>query len=554
MPAIALIAAIAAAQEPVDRKGVLEGRAVHALTGEPVARARLVLTMMTPPGTRLHERPAPREAASGADGHFRFEGLAPGRYYLRASKAGFSAHFYNPRPGTPRPAPVEVAAGQKVTRIEMRMLPQAMIGGRILDEDGEPVQRAAVAIHRLEYGSLGRRELQTAGNMYTSDTGEFRFPALSPGRYYLWARHPGELMDAGVARARDPKAEIEFDYAPVFYPDSPDLEGALPIDVEAGLEAEGIDFRQRRTPAFRVRGRVAGHDQPGAPLSLMLMRQGADAYASLTGRQAQVGTGGTFEFAGIPPGTYDLLPLPREGLRAGRWATTVEIGKRDVEGVVVAESQIPAAALTCELELEGEDLTEPIRGALSLMLRPLDWPPWHYQGIGHTDSRRTFAIENIRPGRYWPDVSGRPQPDVWLKSILLDGREVGEEGLPVQPGGSSRLTLLFALHPGEISGLVVDGDGEPVPGAVVTLVPARAAPTRSDLYPSTAAGPDGRFALQHLAPGAYYIYAWDDIPPGAHRDPEYLKPYSSRATKIEVQRGGRHELNLKLIPRQPGGL
>lgn len=553
MPAIALIAAIAAAQEPVDRKGVLEGRAVHALTGEPVARARLVLTMMTPPGTRLHERPAPREAASGADGHFRFEGLAPGRYYLRASKPGYHSHFYSPRPRSLRAAPFEVTPGPEATRIEMRLLPQAVVSGRILDEQREPVERAAVCLYQWIYDSLGRRTLYVGPNMSTSDTGEFRFADLAPGRYYLWVRHPGELIVQGVSLARGAEDEVELDYAPAFYPDSPDHEGALPLDLEPGSEATGLDVRLRRSPVFRVRGRVAGHDAPGVPQYLRLTPQGADVYRNFTAKVAKVGPDGAFEFAGVPPGDYEIVASPGEGVRHANWSKVVHVRKQNVEDVVVAEAPIELATVQCELLVEGEDPDAPLHGALALILRPVEGPPWR-QAHGHSESKRTFTVQRVRPGRFWANVSGRPRQQTWLKSILLDGEDVGHRDFAIHQGSSPRLTLVFAPEPGEISGLVVDGDGELTPGAVVTLVPERPNPMRQDLYPSTAAGPDGRFALQHLAPGAYYIYAWDDIPPGAHRDPEYLKPYSSRATKIEVQRGGRHELNLKLIPRQPGGL
>ncbi len=542
---IPLLAMAASAQDS-ETPGSLTGRVVDANTGEPAPNVKLTLTRATPAGTLLHERPQPREAATGVGGRFEFPDLPPGRYYLRASKPGYHSHFYSPRPRSLRAAPFKVTPGPEATRIEMRLLPQAVVSGRILDEQREPVERAAVCLYQWIYDFLGRRTLYVGPNMSTSDTGEFRFADLSPGRYYLWVRHPGELMVQGVSLARGADDEVELDYAPVFYPGSPDHEGALPFDLEPGSEVTGLDVRLRRSPVFRVRGRVAGHDAPGVPQYLRLTPQGPDAYRHVTSKSAKVGPDGAFEFAGVPPGDYEIVASPGEGIRSANWSTAVHVRKQNVEDLVVAEAPIELATVQCELLVEGEDPEAPLHGALALSLRPVEGPPWH-QAHGHSESKRTFTVQRVRPGRFWVNVSGRPRQQTWLKSILLDGEDVGHRDFAIHPGSSPRLTLVFAPDPGEISGLVVDGDGEPAPGAVVTLVPERPNPMRQDLYPSTAAEASGRFTMRDLVPGHYRIYAWEEIPPRAHFDPEYMKLHGSRAVSIEVQPGGRHEVRLREI-------
>ncbi|MBE7542511.1 MAG: carboxypeptidase regulatory-like domain-containing protein [Solibacteraceae bacterium] len=92
-----LAPSVAAAQETPET-GSLEGRVLHALTREPVPRAALTLTLEGRPGHPLEARPPERQASTDADGRFRFDALPPGRYYLRARKAGFLFQYYNPLP------------------------------------------------------------------------------------------------------------------------------------------------------------------------------------------------------------------------------------------------------------------------------------------------------------------------------------------------------------------------------------------------------------------------------------------------------------------------
>jgi hypothetical protein len=67
--------------------GVITGRVVEAGTNAPVADARVRLSAAARPTPG--QIPQVREATSGPDGAFRFEGLEPGPYRLTVQKAGF---------------------------------------------------------------------------------------------------------------------------------------------------------------------------------------------------------------------------------------------------------------------------------------------------------------------------------------------------------------------------------------------------------------------------------------------------------------------------------
>lgn len=536
-----LAPSVAAAQETPET-GSLEGRVLHALTREPVPRAALTLTLEGRPGHPLEARPPERQASTDADGRFRFDALPPGRYYLRARKAGFLFQYYNPLPRGSGAAPIPITASATPASLEMLLFPQAVVSGRVLDENGEPAERVYVALESLEYTFLGRRRPWPVHSAPTDDQGEFRFPGLAPGRYYLWIRPRPSLMVEGFPTPRDPNTETELDFIPFYYPNAPDLESATPIDLEPGTELTGILIRPRKFPTFRVQGRVAGHDRPDAPSGLTLFPFHGSPITAITGRHANVLPDGSFEFAGVAPGRYYIAAQRREGVNPWLWHAEVHVGRQDVSNITVEYT--PPARIACQILIEGDDTQEPTPSPIVASLMPLDGPLLATPR-GWSEHRREFTIENAVPGHYWLQIGGRPQPDSWLKTILFDGREVTDSGVVVLPGASSRLSLVFAPGAASLSGMVTNPDGEPVPGVTVALVPERPNPTRPDLYPQAAATASGAFELHDLAPGRYLLYAFDHLPPGAHLDPEFLKPHLSRATRLEIEPGGRHQITLR---------
>jgi hypothetical protein len=74
----------------------------------------------------------------------------------------------------------------------------------------------------------------------------------------------------------------------------------------------------------------------------------------------------------------------------------------------------------------------------------------------------------------------------------------------------------------------------PAAGATVVLVPATAR-RNATLYDSTISDASGRFRLQGIVPGDYLLFAWEDVEPGAWRDPDFLRPFESLGRLVRVQ-------------------
>jgi hypothetical protein len=86
---------------PPEDLSQLSGRAVNAVTGEPVRRATIVLMRSD---ARPADRPLAYTTSSSAEGQYMMKDLEPGNYRLTADRTGF-VHFifgarHPTRPGT----------------------------------------------------------------------------------------------------------------------------------------------------------------------------------------------------------------------------------------------------------------------------------------------------------------------------------------------------------------------------------------------------------------------------------------------------------------------
>jgi hypothetical protein len=103
----------------------------------------------------------------------------------------------------------------------------------------------------------GKRTLASVVTVETDDRGDYRFFWIAPGKYFLRAGgrvgissglNPlGNRLDGN--RSLVPLAEL-------LYPTAATLESAAPIDIRAGADLHGIDFRLERQKLLRIEGRV----------------------------------------------------------------------------------------------------------------------------------------------------------------------------------------------------------------------------------------------------------------------------------------------------------
>src|SRR5262245_47114820 len=156
--------------------GRITGRVVTSDSGRPVKRARVFINAA--------ELPGGRGLLTDDSGVFDFTELPAGRYTVSVSKSGFVSLSYGQRRPLQAGTPLSLADGQQLKNVDFQLPKGSVIGGRIMDEDGEPMAGGMVRVMRYQY-LQGDRRLTPAGNGQTDDRGSYRVWGLMPGDYYV---------------------------------------------------------------------------------------------------------------------------------------------------------------------------------------------------------------------------------------------------------------------------------------------------------------------------------------------------------------------------------
>jgi Carboxypeptidase regulatory-like domain len=519
--AVALCGCVLAQLPATDDRCAIEGQVLNGATGEPLKKAALML--------RRIDRDQSSGTMTGVGGQFAIEDLDPGRYRLSVERNGFVRQEYGAhgpeRPGTT----LTLERGQRLRDIVVRLIPQAAITGRVVDEDSEPVANASVKALKNGY-MRGKRQLVTAGIAQTNDLGEYRIHGLAGGKYYVMAsfRLPEWIAEADSGEG----------YPATYYPGASDAATAAQLDVPAGVEMRSVDFTLRRARTVSVRGRVLN---PPRGMSMNLVPQGSWLYMSFSEVTLSAGTEGGFEVHGVTPGSYKFLITFTENGKPRLFRPALEVGNSGVDGITI--SIPPAANLEGKLHLEGQrDIN---LASLSIWLQPREpmpgsVPPAHVQPDG------SFTIVTPSPDVYDMNVGGLPAGGYYIKSVHLDDQDVLESGLMIT-GGAAKLDLVVSPAGGQVEGVVIDEKQQPAKTAVVTLIPDAATGSRISLFKIANTDQNGHYSIQGIAPGDYSIYAFEDLPPGANQDPDYMKPFQKLAESVTLREGGHEVKQLKQI-------
>src|SRR5262245_32796157 len=159
-------------QEAPAPTGKISGRVLAANDGRPVRRARAFVS--------ASQLPEGRGTLTDDNGVFELTELPAGRYTLTVSKTGFVALSYGQRRPLQAGTPLQLADGQQMKGIQFQLPRGSVIGGRVLDEDGEAMPGVVVRVERYPY-LQGERRLVPAGGGQTDDKGQYRVWGWMPG-------------------------------------------------------------------------------------------------------------------------------------------------------------------------------------------------------------------------------------------------------------------------------------------------------------------------------------------------------------------------------------
>src|ERR1700674_1653277 len=488
-------------------------------------------------------------ASTDADGHFHLENVAPARYRIFIERTGFigvNEHGLKSETNV-----FTVQAGQAVDALLFRMLPTAVISGRITDEDGDPMAGVVVIALKKKPGKSTRESVGTVG---TNDLGEYRLAGLFPGQYWIVAMPPVDFRDyekqeKSLAGAGQPDTR----YVSTYYPGTYDAMQASALALKADDEMP-VNFTLVPARTYRVRGIVTG---------VMAGQKPAVEFVSKTGdsmRASEVGPDGQFEVRGVAPGSYVVrasTPTESQSFTAHQ---DVSVVAADVDGVKL--TPLPSFTLSGHLHIEGNasgDLTQ-----YSANLRQAELPDdtgfvmsQEFFGTNApVDRLGNFEWKNVTSGNYIVQVYGGNGRGFFLKSARLGERNI-ETGFTAS--GPATLDLLVSTKGATVEGAVVDAAVEkavdkegdkvhPVANATVVAVPEEKYRKLPDRFEIESTDNHGRFTIRGIAPGSYTLYAWQDLEDGVYRDPDFLKSQEANGTAVKVEEGSHQQVELKVSP------
>ncbi len=487
-------------------------------------------------------------SSTDADGHFRIDNVAPGRYNIFFEKTGFAG--VNARGLKSDINVLTVQAGQSLEDLLFRMLPTAVISGRVTDEDGDPMHEVRVFVQRKKPGKAGREGVGMAG---TNDLGEYRLAGLFPGEYWIVAMPPPDFRDYERQREKSPPEgnnadKLDTRYVTTYYPGTYDATQAATIKLKAGDEMP-VNFTLVPARTYRVRGTVVGV-APGQKSSVELIPKAGDAVRV---NADEIGPDGQFEVRGVAPGPYVLRASAGRGTQSLMAEQEINVVVADVDGLRL--SPAPSFAISGHLHSDGvSDLTQYV---VNLRLVDLPEDPGFFMsqdffgGNATVDRLGNFEWKNVNPGNYIVQVyGGDPQSSYYLKSVTLGGRDVATG---FTASGPAALEVLVGSKGGIVEGTVVEkekdvDDAHPAVNATVVAVPEEKYRKIPNRFVSGTTDQHGRFSIRGLAPGSYTLYSWLDLEESVWRDADFLKSQEANGTAVKVEEGSDQKIELKLSP------
>lgn len=280
----------------------LRGRVVDGVTGQPIARA-----IVTAFGRGIPDAPIKTDEQGG----FEFTQVGAGGVSIRASKTGYLPGQLPAIGQSLRArAGLAIADGQSLV-LTLRLYRTAAISGRIVDDFGDPVERASVELFSASRGSWSSNNRGPLAFDASNEVGEFRVGKLPAGRYILAVKQetPPDFDGAPVG-ADEPSSG----YPMTYYPGVTSLDEAELLTLAPGQRLSGIEIALSPVAKTRVTGIVTS--AKGGPLESIQVRlvpaQSNSNWKVHNDATVVMEPGGKFR-ANVPPGDYDLFAsaLPR---------------------------------------------------------------------------------------------------------------------------------------------------------------------------------------------------------------------------------------------------
>jgi hypothetical protein len=557
--------------------GRVTGSVVASDNGRPVKRARVFVSAV--------ELPGGRGILTDDQGVFDLTELPAGRYTLTVSKSGFVSLSYGQRRPLQAGTPLQLADGQQLKGIQFQLPRGSVIGGRVLDEDGEAMPGVMVRVMRYQY-LQGERRLTPAGAGQTDDKGQYRVWGLMPGDYYVNAVARGGAFGGpfggfggpggpgggpgGPAGGRGGLAgrggrggpgsgapvgndQEQINYAPTYFPGVPSVNEAKPIAVGLSQEVLDINFNMQLVRVARLNGHVLNPD--GTAVTSGNVALSIESGGGGRGNQIGMNYGGRIQWDGeftignVPPGRYILRARGDDSETPQYAAQPVTVSGQDVTDFTVMLA--PSATISGLVSFNGAPGAAPDLSQFRITAPATDQSDLGPQPNGRVGKDGAFVLSGVPPGAHLVRSAGAARGFI-LKSVTINGRDVTDVPVQVRPGESlANVAVVFTDQQNEINGTVTNEQGTPVPDYTILAFSTDPSLWRPLSRQIMTARPDqtGKYRIRGLPRGEYYLVAVDPAEQGEWFEPVYLDEHRAGAQRVTLGDGDGKTQDFKIAQR-----
>ena len=442
--------------------------------------------------------------------------LPAGKYLLNVSRKGYAVAS---APGTMGKI-VEIRPGA-VNEMTIAMTQLGVIAGRVVDQYGDPVQRAIVrSIDQLRSQNGPDDGYEGFSVAFTDDRGEFRIANVAPGSHYLGVEFDSENNQ----RSSGTRARFGWPrtggYA--LYPGTTKIAEAQQIEVSSGQVTRVRDLHLNMRPALSVSGRVLPPPQAKRASVQLDPAEGRLGLNVTAGRGAISEPDGSFKLM-VLPGSYILHAADSQSGKISP-SIPVALNEKDVTGIEL-KLQL-SYELSGRIMVDGQDKLDFSKLRLSL-LGPND--KIDINGTFHANlfgSQALYALQGL--------------PDGWYVKDVMEGwKHVIGKLLYVQPGTTD---FSITVSP-RAAHLDVGLESGALDVVYVFLLPTGSAVLDMDSLPTPRRDANGRFTFASVPPGSYRVFSFDAAHWAMMFDPKaLLEKYGDAAPSITLAESDRKSI------------
>ena len=523
----------------------ITGTVVNSTSGAPVQHCHLTATL------NVRGRGAGNRRAAGntgtqqsfdADehGHFSISLPSAGAWRLSAAARGFVTQAYEEHQQFS--SSIVLTPTAPTMDLQFQLAPEAIVTGTVLDEAGEPVRNARMALWTVpqQGPDMQPEPIAIKTNAQTDDRGIYEFANITPGNYRITLQAQPWYAAAAQRRFGPPVPDapqldpsLDVAYPLTWFPgvDDPSLAETLTLQ---GGDTHQADFHLVPIPSIHLHV-VSTEPSNGRPNPIfpVVARVGPGGnnfgYTPVT---MSVDSRGLIDIGGLAPGLYQIR-MQGQGVD-NRASSLVEVSPGSARTLEIGT---PSDMANIALHFDGIDDTQADENSVQVQLINTETgdaiSDANGEGPANPRQRRQSADRAIQalPGSY--EVVLRSRQDIYLTGITMPSAEVKGRTVKIH-AGDSVMTLHVASGRATVSGVATLA-GKPATGAMILLVPASLGnPTGLTIMRRDPTNTDGSFELSDVIPGQYILTAIDHGWQVNWSDPSTLRGYLLHGVPIDV--------------------